>query len=101
MPVNAILPKLESDSAIGMFVKDTGGCLLSRLALSRTKDETREISIAELTESALFYFSAPLIAKMGGKIFPELFKKFNMDSLKQKSLATFSQIISTFGLLFL
>jgi hypothetical protein len=57
-----ILYPLETNVSTGMFLRDTGGCLLSKLAVSRSKDETREISFAELSESAIFYFSVPLLA---------------------------------------
>ena len=42
------LKTLETSSSIGMFARDTGGCLISRLGLSRSKDESKEISFAEL-----------------------------------------------------
>lgn len=58
--VNLIKP-LETSSSIGMFARDTGGCLISRLGLARSKDEAREVSIAELSESVIFYFSAPFL----------------------------------------
>lgn len=51
-----ILKTLETSSSIGMFVRDTGGCLISRLGLSRSMDEAKEISFAEISESVLFLF---------------------------------------------
>ncbi len=64
-----LLKPLETSSSLGMFARDTGGCLISRLGLSRSKYESREISIAEISESVLFYFSAPTLAKAGAKYF--------------------------------
>ena len=64
-----ILKTLETSSSIGMFVRDTGGCLISRLGLSRSMDEAKEISFAEISESLLFYFSAPALAKASSGIF--------------------------------
>ena len=51
-----ILKTLETSSSIGMFARDTGGCLISRLGLSRSMDEAKEISFAEIYESVLFLF---------------------------------------------
>ena len=64
-----ILKTLETSSSIGMFARDTGGCLISRLGLSRSMDEAKEISFAEISESVLFYFSAPALAKASSGIF--------------------------------
>lgn len=63
-----ILTPLETNVSAGMFLRDTGGCLLSRLAVSRSKDETREISFVELAESGVFYFSITPIAALLSKI---------------------------------
>ncbi len=108
-----ILKTLETSSSVGMFARDTGGCLLARLSVSRSSDESREISIAELTESALFYFSAPFFAKGSAGIFSkklgiekELMTKpmqemENIDkNLKKKiKLGKFGQIASAFGII--
>lgn len=108
-----ILKTLETSSSIGMFTRDTGGCLISRLAVSRSDDESREISIAELTESALFYFSAPALAKGTASLFSKSFKVekdlmtkpikdiTNVDnSIKKKiKLGKFAQIASVFGII--
>ena len=51
-----ILKTLETSSSIGMLARDTGGCLISRLGLSRSMDEAKEISFAEIYESVLFLF---------------------------------------------
>ena len=59
-----ILKTLETSSSIGMFARDTGGCLISRLGLSRSMDEAKEISFAEISESVLFFiFQHPLLQK--------------------------------------
>ena len=106
-----ILKTLETSSSVGMFARDTGGCLISRLSLSRTPDESREISFAELTESAIFYFSSPALAKacagvFGGKKNKDLIsapledlKNLSPESLKKVKLAKFSRIVSTFGII--
>lgn len=107
-----ILKNLETSSSIGMFARDTGGCLLSRVGLSRSKDETREVSFTELTESAIFYFSAPAVAKLGASIISktidvnkDIFSSNistlkNLDSkiLKKVKIGKFAQIASTFSL---
>ena len=64
-----ILNSFENSSSIAMFARDTGGCLISKLALSRSREESIEIGFAELSESALFYFSAPAAAKATSKVF--------------------------------
>ena len=84
------LKTLETSSSIGMFARDTGGCLISRLGLSRSKDESKEISFAELSESAIFYFGAPLIAKATSDIFMKH---------PNKQLGKFGQIVTTFGVI--
>lgn len=106
-----ILKSLETSSSIGMFARDTGGCLISRLGLSRTKDESKEISFAELSESAIFYFSAPAMAKGTSKIFASVYginkdkftsrmkdlKNIDAETLKRIKLGKFGQIVTTFG----
>ena len=108
-----ILRTLETSSSVGMFARDTGGCLISRLGLSRSSDESREISIAELSESALFYFSAPFLAKGSAKVFSKLYglnkdqfsskinelKNVDSNTLKKIKLGKFGQIMTTFGLI--
>lgn len=109
-----ILKTLETSSSIGMFARDTGGCLISKLAFSRSKDESKEISFAELSESAVFYFSAPAAAKLGADIFSKTngISKENLTTpfkdlknvkdsnlLKSIKIGKFSQIASTFSLI--
>ena len=103
----SILSKFETSSSIGMFARDTGGCLISRLAFSRSYDESREISIAEVTESALFYFSAPAIANGFASLFSKSMKvnknlltsPINKSTTRNIKLAKFAQISSTFALI--
>ena len=111
--ITNILKTLETSSSIGMFARDTGGCLLSRLSLSRSKDESREISIAEISESALFYFSAPALAKINANLFSRIFKVeksklttgikdlrgIEPETLKKIKLGKFAQIMSVFGII--
>lgn len=108
-----ILKHLETSSSIGMFARDTGGCLISRLSLSRSNDESREISIAELSESALFYFSAPALAKGSANIFSKMhglnkdqftsnikdLQNISPEIMKKIKLGKFGQIMTTFGLI--
>lgn len=109
-----VLKNLETSSSIGMFARDTGGCLISRLGLSRTKDESKEISFAEISESVVFYFSAPAAAKTASLAFTkinglnkeQLSMPFNeLKHLNDKKLAKsiklgkFGQIASTFSLI--
>ncbi len=108
-----ILKSMETSSSIGMFARDTLGCLGSKLAVSRSTDEAKEITFAELTESALFYFSAPLAAKFTSGKFAKIFniskndikipineiKNVSEKKLKNIKLAKFGQIISTFGII--
>ena len=109
-----VLKNLETSSSIGMFARDTGGCLVSRLGLSRSKDESKEISFAELSESAIFYFSAPMLAKMsaGGFAkangitkeqlttnFKDLSKLKDNKTIKAAKLGKFAQIGTTFSLI--
>ncbi len=83
------LKALETSSSLGMFAKDTGGCLLSRLSLSRSKEESKEIKFTEIAESAIFYFIAPFLAKTTGDIFSKH---------ENKQVGRFAQIITTFSL---
>ena len=109
-----LLKTLETSSSAGMFARDTGGCLISRLSLSRSKDESREISFAELSESAIFYFSAPAAAKLSSAAFAaqnkitksqlstpfsELKNIKSPNTLKSIKLGKFGQIASTFSLI--
>lgn len=109
-----VLKSLETSSSIGMFARDTGGCLISRLGLSRTKDESKEISFAELSESAIFYFSAPALAKASSGLFArkknitrkqlttpfsELKNIKDINILKSIKLGKFAQIASTFSVI--
>ena len=108
-----ILKGLNTSSSIGMFARDTGGCLLSKLAVSRSKDEAKEIGFAELSESALFYFSAPFVAKATSGIFSKQYKlqkdiittpineikDVGANKLKDIKLAKFGQIMTTFALI--
>jgi len=108
-----VLKTLETSSSIGMFVRDTGGCLISRLGLSRSKDESREIAIAELSESALFYFSAPILAKASANLFSKKYniekdlftsnikdlKNVDKNTLKNIKLGKFGQILSVFSII--
>lgn len=111
--ISNTLLKIENSSSLGMFARDTGGCLVSRIALSRSKDESREISFAEITEALIFYFSAPAIAKVARSTFAKAFdiskdtlslsldEASKLDSSKFKSvkLGKFGQIATTFGLI--
>lgn len=85
-----VLKGLETSSSFGMFVRDTGGCLISRLGLSRSKDEAKEVGFAEISESLIFYFGAPVLAKTTDKLFSKC---------SNKQLGKFGQIISTFGII--
>jgi len=87
----SLLKPLETSSSLGLFVRDTGGCLISRLSLSRSKEERKEVSMAEISESVIFYFSAPLLAKLLNKTMP----KFIKDSRLTKT----SQIVSVFSVI--
>ena len=109
-PIASILKSLETSSSLGMFARDTGGCLISRLGLSRTPGEAREIAFAEISESAIFYFSAPALVKLSSNIFQKKFnltkeqfqtpyndlKNFNPEVIKNIKLAKFSQILGVF-----
>ena len=106
-----LIKPLETSSSVGMFLRDTGGCLVSRLGLARSRDEAREVGIAELSESSIFYFSAPFLAKATSGIFSKKFnltkdefntpvnelKNITTDKLKSIKLAKLGQILSTFS----
>lgn len=108
-----ILFPLETNVSAGMFLRDTGGCLLSRLAVSRSKDETREISFAELAESLIFYFSITPVAALASKLIGKTLKadkkylarnihelsKLNKNILDKVKLAKIGKIGLTFSLL--
>lgn len=108
-----VLKTLETSSSIGMFARDTGGCLISKLAVSRSQDETREISIAEISESSIFYFSAPCLAKGSANIFSKSLnvkkdlmtksmnemKNVDKEVLQIIKKGKFAQILSTFGII--
>lgn len=64
-----LLKGMETSSSIGMFARDTGGCLISKLAVSRSSNEAKEIGFAETAESALFYFTAPALSKIFSNIY--------------------------------
>ncbi len=85
-----ILKPLETSSSLGLFARDTGGCLISRLLMSRTKQERKEVSFLEISESLIFYFLAPIISK----IFSGLYSK-----ISNQKIAKTAQIVSVFGLL--
>ena len=67
-----ILKTMETDASLALFMRDTGGCLAPKLAVSRSIDEAREISFAELAESVIFYFSIKPIARITSKIFSKV-----------------------------
>ncbi len=108
-----ILKTLETSSSIGMFARDTAGCLIARLGLARTKEEAKEITFAETTESALFYFSAPALAKGTSKLFSKIYnvkndvlstpvkqiKNVSPKELKKIKLGKFGQLLTTFGII--
>ena len=114
MPLSSkILNAMETSSSIGMFARDTGGCLTSKLAVSRSKEEAKEIAFAEISESALFYFSAPAAAKAASKVFSKIYnvdkniinepveniKNIGREKLKDVKLAKFGKIASTFSVI--
>jgi hypothetical protein len=70
----SIFKTMETDASMALFMRDTGGCLVPKLAVSRSVDEAREITFAELAESAIFYFSIAPIAILNSKIFSKVFK---------------------------
>ena len=108
-----ILNSFENSSSIAMFARDTGGCLISKLALSRSREESIEIGFAELSESALFYFSAPAAAKATSKVFSKIYdipkqqlsspvteiNRNDKNLLKRVKLGKFGQIAATFSLI--
>ena len=111
--LSPILKTLETSSSLGMFARDTGGCLISRLGLARSKDEAKEIALSESSESALFYFSAPLFTKASANILSKTnnldkkyllsditsLKNINSDLLKKIKLLKLGQLVSTFGII--
>ena len=111
--VTNTLKTLETSSSVGMFARDTLGCLSSKLALSRSKDEAREISMSEIAESSLFYLSAPFLAKNSANVISKTFnlnkdqftsnikdlKNVNPDILKKIKLGKFARIMSVFGII--
>jgi len=66
--ITKVLYRVENSTSLGMFLRDTGGCLCSRLALSRSKDESREVFFVESSESAVFYFAVTPLTKLCSKI---------------------------------
>lgn len=111
--VTTCLKAMEQSSSLGMFARDTLGCLGAKLAVSRSQDEAKEITFAELAESAFFYFSAPAIAKTTTNHFASKYKtgKFltsepvknlkhtSKERMKNVKLAKFGQIALTFALI--
>ena len=87
----ALLKPLETSSSLGLFARDTGGCLISRLSLSRSEQERKEVSMAEISESAIFYFAAPILAKLFGNIYSKLPIKSDVSKT--------SQFLSVFALI--
>ncbi len=65
---------METDASLALFMRDTGGCLVPKLAVSRIIDEAREITFAELAESVIFYFSIAPIAILTEKLFSKAIK---------------------------
>ncbi len=108
-----ILKGMETSSSIGMFVRDTGGCLIPKLAISRSREEAKEITFAETAESALFYFSAPAAAKLTNEFFKNKYKtssrlmsmpikeipSVSKEQLKNIKLAKFGKIASVFSVI--
>ncbi len=111
--ISSLFKGMENSSSLGMFFRDTAGCLAAKLALSRSKNEAKEISFSELAESSIFYFSAPILAKLTSDIFS---KKYNINknlmtesvkniknlpdhNIKNIKLAKFGQITSTFSII--
>ena len=108
-----ILKGMETSSSVGMFVKDTGGCLIPKIAISRSREEAKEITFAETAESALFYFSAPAAVKLTNEFFQnkyntvsrlitmpiEEIKAVSKERLKNIKLAKFGKIASVFSVI--
>ena len=108
-----LLKGMETSSSIGMFARDTGGCLISKLAVSRSSDEAKEIGFAETAESALFYFTAPALSKIFSNIYANKYniskenisqplntvKNVTGEQIKNIKLAKFGQIASTFSII--
>ncbi len=107
-----ILKGMETSSSVGMFVRDTGGCLIPKLAISRSKEETKEIAFTETAESALFYFSAPAAVKLTNNYFKNKYQtgsrlmsmpieninSISQEKLKNIKLAKFGKIASVFSI---
>ncbi|MGD9581235.1 MAG: hypothetical protein AB7V50_07670 [Vampirovibrionia bacterium] len=104
-----IFQPLETSTSIGMFARDTGGCLVPKLAVSRSIDEARELTFVEASESAIFYFSITPIAMMfsalASKLLdvkPEQLAK-TIENINQTpknlKLAKFGKIAATFSIL--
>ena len=74
-----VLKSLETSSSIGMFARDTGGCLISRLGLSRTKDESKEIK--KLLESKEINLKVKVGAN--GKVFGAITSKEVIDEIEK------------------
>ena len=111
--VTNVLKTREASSSVGMFARDTGGGLIARLGVARSFDEAREITFAEVSESAAFYFAAPLLAKGIAGAFSkalgvnkDTFSK-SLEELKNTDIKTlqkikrgkFAQIFAVFGLM--
>ncbi len=108
-----ILKGMETSSSVGMFARDTGGCLIPKLAISRSKEEAKEIAFAETAESALFYFSAPAAVKLTDEFFKnkyqtgsrlmslpiENIKSASKEKIKNVKLAKFGRIASVFSVI--
>lgn len=104
-----ILQPLETSASLGMFARDTGGCLIPKVAVSRSMDEAKELTFVEASESAIFYFSITPIAMLFSRLLaktlnlkPEQLAK-PIESFTQAStnlkLAKFGKIAATFSLL--
>ncbi len=108
-----ILKSLETSSSIGMFAKDTGGTLAAKLSFARSNDEAKELSFSEISESLLFYFSAPALAKATTGLFSKVYKtnkeiittpinelkSIDSKSLKNIKLGKFGKIASVFSVI--
>ncbi len=111
--VTNVLKTMETSSSVGMFARDTGGCLIARLGVARSFDEAREITFAEVSESAAFYFAAPLLAKGTAGAFSKAFgvnkdtfsksleelKNTDIKTLQKIKRGKFAQIFAVFGLM--
>lgn len=107
------LYSLENSASAGMFLRDTGGCLIPKVAVARSLDEVREVSFAEIAESFIFYFSITPIAYFFSKLFAKMqnidlknlskplsaLKDQNSQPLKSYKLAKLGKIAATFSIL--